>query len=76
MGLNYQKDSSNDDSQCSDVTLLSGGERFFATLVLLLALGSGHECPFRGVWVEFRLRFGLVSGFGLGQGLGLSLIHI
>lgn len=47
LGLTYQKDSANDDSQCSDVKLLSGGERSFATLALLLALGSGHECPFR-----------------------------
>ncbi|CAM9902628.1 unnamed protein product, partial [Laminaria digitata] len=47
LGLTYQKDSSNDESQCSDVKLLSGGERSFATLALLLALGAGHECPFR-----------------------------
>lgn len=55
LGLTYQKDSSNDDSQCSDVKLLSGGERSFATLALLLALGAGHECPFRWVRV-FMLR--------------------
>jgi chromosome segregation ATPase len=27
--------------------MLSGGERSFATLSLLLALGSNHDCPFR-----------------------------
>ncbi|CAM9671007.1 unnamed protein product [Ascophyllum nodosum] len=46
LGLTFQKDNSND-SQCNDVKLLSGGERSFATLALLLALGVGHECPFR-----------------------------
>ncbi|CBJ48925.1 smc-like protein [Ectocarpus siliculosus] len=47
LGLTYQKDSSDNASQCSDVKLLSGGERSFATLALLLALGQSHECPFR-----------------------------
>ncbi len=47
LGLTYQKDSADDTSQCSDVKLLSGGEKSFATLALLLALGQSHECPFR-----------------------------
>ncbi|CAM9332494.1 unnamed protein product [Ectocarpus fasciculatus] len=47
LGLTYQKDSNDNASQCSDVKLLSGGERSFATLALLLALGQSHECPFR-----------------------------
>ncbi|CAM9439775.1 unnamed protein product [Hapterophycus canaliculatus] len=47
LGLTYQKNSNDDASQCSDVKLLSGGERSFATLALLLALGQSHECPFR-----------------------------
>eukprot|EP00752_Nemacystus_decipiens_P012920 g11434.t1 len=47
LSLTYQKNSSDDASQCSDVKLLSGGEKSFATLALLLALGQCHECPFR-----------------------------
>ncbi|CAM9381891.1 unnamed protein product [Ectocarpus fasciculatus] len=45
--LTYQKDGGDDSSQCTDVRQLSGGERSFATLALLLALGSCHDCPFR-----------------------------
>ncbi|CAN0379026.1 unnamed protein product, partial [Laminaria digitata] len=47
LGLMYQKDYMDNSSQCSDVRLLSGGERSFATLALLLALGVNHVCPFR-----------------------------
>lgn len=47
LGLTYQKSNTDDSSQCNDVKQLSGGERSFATLALLLALGSQHECPFR-----------------------------
>lgn len=47
MGITYQKDSSNDDSQCDDVRQLSGGERSSATLAMLLAMGTSNECPFR-----------------------------
>lgn len=47
MGMTYQKDSSDDASQCDDVRQLSGGERSYATLAMLLALGKENECPFR-----------------------------
>lgn len=47
LGLTYQAIASNDASECSDVKLLSGGEKSFATLAMLLALGKCHECPFR-----------------------------
>lgn len=47
LSLTYQKDNTDNSSQCDDVKLLSGGERSFATLALLLALGKQHECPFR-----------------------------
>jgi chromosome segregation ATPase len=41
-----QKDS-NEASQTSDVKALSGGERSYTTLSLLLALGEQLETPFR-----------------------------
>lgn len=47
LSMTYQKDSSDDASQCDDVRQLSGGERSFATLAMLLAMGKSNECPFR-----------------------------
>ena len=44
--LTVQKDT-NEASQVSDVKALSGGERSFTTLSLLLALGENLETPFR-----------------------------
>ncbi|CAM9711696.1 unnamed protein product [Scytosiphon promiscuus] len=49
LGLTYQRDGGNDRNQCTDVRLLSGGERSYATLALLLALGTCHDCPFRAM---------------------------
>uniref|UniRef100_A0A7S1GII4 RecF/RecN/SMC N-terminal domain-containing protein n=1 Tax=Cyclophora tenuis TaxID=216820 RepID=A0A7S1GII4_CYCTE len=46
LDLVVQKDS-NDDSQTDDVKALSGGERSYTTLSLLLALGERLETPFR-----------------------------
>jgi len=46
LSLTVQKDS-NEASQTSDVKALSGGERSFTTLSLLLALGEQLETPFR-----------------------------
>ncbi|GMH47517.1 hypothetical protein TrRE_jg10257 [Triparma retinervis] len=46
LNLTVQKDS-NEASQTSDVKALSGGERSFTTLSLLLALGENLETPFR-----------------------------
>ncbi|CAN0581432.1 unnamed protein product, partial [Ectocarpus sp. 12 AP-2014] len=43
-----------------NVRQLSGGERSFATLALLLALGSCHDCPFR-VMGEFDVFMDAVS---------------
>eukprot|EP00903_Cladosiphon_okamuranus_P016265 g15001.t1 len=60
LSLTYQKNSSDDASQCSDVKLLSGGEKSFATLALLLALGQCHECPFR-VMDEFDVFMDAIS---------------
>jgi len=46
LSLTVQKDA-NEASQTSDVKALSGGERSFTTLSLLLALGEQLETPFR-----------------------------
>jgi ubiquinone/menaquinone biosynthesis C-methylase UbiE len=43
-----QKDNTDESTQSNNVKELSGGERSFATLSLLLALGESIECPFRG----------------------------
>jgi Chromosome segregation ATPases len=42
-----QKDNRDKHSQTADVKALSGGERSFTTLALLLALGECLETPFR-----------------------------
>lgn len=45
--LIVQKDASNEQSQQKDIKALSGGERSFTTMALLLALGEMLETPFR-----------------------------
>ena len=45
--LVVQKDSADSNSQQKDVKALSGGERSFTTIALLLALGESLETPFR-----------------------------
>lgn len=47
LNLVVQKDSADQNSQQSDVKALSGGERSFATIALLMALGESIETPFR-----------------------------
>eukprot|EP00814_Leptocylindrus_danicus_P018555 CAMPEP_0116018644 /NCGR_PEP_ID=MMETSP0321-20121206/8768_1 /TAXON_ID=163516 /ORGANISM="Leptocylindrus danicus var. danicus, Strain B650" /LENGTH=1217 /DNA_ID=CAMNT_0003489071 /DNA_START=198 /DNA_END=3851 /DNA_ORIENTATION=- len=47
LNLIVQKDSMNEMTQTKDVKALSGGERSFTTLSLLLALGEHLETPFR-----------------------------
>lgn len=47
LDLVVQKDSTQEATQTKDVKALSGGERSFTTLALLLALGERLETPFR-----------------------------
>lgn len=47
LDLIVQKDNTDAGSQTTDVKALSGGERSFTTLALLLALGECLETPFR-----------------------------
>jgi structural maintenance of chromosomes protein 6 len=47
LDLMVQKDNTNEGSQTADVKALSGGERSYTTLSLLLALGECLETPFR-----------------------------
>ena len=47
LDLIVQKDSADANSQQKDVKALSGGERSFTTIALLLALGESLETPFR-----------------------------
>jgi len=47
LNLTVQKDYRDEHSQTKDVKALSGGERSFTTLSLLLALGESLETPFR-----------------------------
>lgn len=47
LNLNVQKDSFDEKSQQRDVKALSGGEKSFTTIALLLALGEMLETPFR-----------------------------
>ena len=47
LNLVVQKDNRDEKSQTNDVKALSGGERSFTTLSLLLALGESLETPFR-----------------------------
>lgn len=59
LDLKVQKDNSQA-SQTKDVKALSGGERSFTTLALLLALGERLETPFR-VMDEFDVFLDPVS---------------
>lgn len=47
LDLIVQKDNQDEMSQTADVKALSGGERSYTTLALLLALGESLETPFR-----------------------------
>lgn len=47
LNLVVQKDNADENSQTDDVKSLSGGERSYTTLALLLALGESLETPFR-----------------------------
>lgn len=47
LNLCVQKDSADANSQQKDVKALSGGERSYTTIALLLALGESLETPFR-----------------------------
>eukprot|EP00535_Pseudo-nitzschia_heimii_P003888 CAMPEP_0197177072 /NCGR_PEP_ID=MMETSP1423-20130617/2806_1 /TAXON_ID=476441 /ORGANISM="Pseudo-nitzschia heimii, Strain UNC1101" /LENGTH=1222 /DNA_ID=CAMNT_0042626559 /DNA_START=130 /DNA_END=3798 /DNA_ORIENTATION=+ len=58
--LVVQKDSNNEQSQQKDVKALSGGERSFTTISLLLAIGESLETPFR-VMDEFDVFLDPVS---------------
>lgn len=48
LNLHVQKDAQDESTQSNNVKELSGGERSFTTLALLLALGESIESPFRG----------------------------
>lgn len=60
LNLVVQKDNTDEMSQTKDVKALSGGERSFTTLSLLLALGENLETPFR-VMDEFDVFLDPVS---------------
>eukprot|EP00611_Tribonema_gayanum_P020504 TRINITY_DN3754_c0_g3_i3.p1 TRINITY_DN3754_c0_g3~~TRINITY_DN3754_c0_g3_i3.p1 ORF type:complete len:1163 (-),score=551.53 TRINITY_DN3754_c0_g3_i3:437-3868(-) len=47
LSLEIQQSNLDEMSQSSNVRNMSGGERSYATLALLLALGKSHESPFR-----------------------------
>ena len=47
MKIECQTDNFDENTQCTDVKQLSGGERSFTTLCLLLALGHVIDTPFR-----------------------------
>mmetsp|Transcript_18594 Transcript_18594/g.22048 ORF Transcript_18594/g.22048 Transcript_18594/m.22048 type:complete len:485 (-) Transcript_18594:46-1500(-) len=58
--ITVQNDNRDSQSQIENVKLLSGGERSFATLSLLISLGESVECPFR-VIDEFDVFMDVVS---------------
>lgn len=60
LNLVVQKDNTDEESQTKDVKALSGGERSFVTLSLLLAIGERLETPFR-VMDEFDVFLDPVS---------------
>jgi chromosome segregation ATPase len=60
LSLTVQKDNRDSQSQIDNVKLLSGGERSYATLALLVALGECLECPFR-IMDEFDVFMDVVS---------------
>ncbi|EGB06318.1 hypothetical protein AURANDRAFT_29396 [Aureococcus anophagefferens] len=60
LGLTYQKDNADDANIINNITSLSGGERSFSTLAMLISLGATIECPFR-VMDEFDVFMDQVS---------------
>mmetsp|Transcript_10543 Transcript_10543/g.32464 ORF Transcript_10543/g.32464 Transcript_10543/m.32464 type:complete len:1185 (-) Transcript_10543:68-3622(-) len=60
LGMTYQKDNQDESSQIENIQSLSGGERSFSTLAMLIALGATIECPFR-VMDEFDVFMDQVS---------------
>ena len=54
LGIEVQKDARDETTTSKNVKELSGGERSYATLALLIALGEAIECPFR-VMDEFDI---------------------
>mmetsp|Transcript_1024 Transcript_1024/g.884 ORF Transcript_1024/g.884 Transcript_1024/m.884 type:complete len:149 (-) Transcript_1024:66-512(-) len=60
LDLVVQKDNTDEGSQNKDVKALSGGERSFTTLALLVAMGERLETPFR-VMDEFDVFLDPVS---------------
>jgi chromosome segregation ATPase len=58
--LDVMKDNRDTQSQISNVKLLSGGERSYTTLALLMSLGDTLECPFR-IMDEFDVFMDSVS---------------
>ena len=60
LSLVVQKDNRDSQSQIENVKQLSGGERSYATLSLLIALGECLECPFR-IMDEFDVFMDVVS---------------
>jgi len=54
LGIEVQKDARDETTTSKNVRELSGGERSYATLALLIALGEAIECPFR-VMDEFDI---------------------
>ena len=45
--MTYQKDNQDETTQIDNIQSLSGGERSFSTLAMLVSLGATIECPFR-----------------------------
>lgn len=54
LGIEVQKDARDETTTSKNVKELSGGERSYTTLALLIALGEAIECPFR-VMDEFDI---------------------
>ena len=58
--MTYQKDNQDETTQIDNIQSLSGGERSFSTLAMLVSLGATIECPFR-VMDEFDVFMDQVS---------------
>ena len=58
--MTYQKDNQDESTQIDNIQSLSGGERSFSTLAMLVSLGATIECPFR-VMDEFDVFMDQVS---------------